>query len=551
MRLFVGCAVAAIAACGGRYRTELVGSAGATVALRGAPVGAGGGTGIQLPAGTYEVAMRFEIPRAQVIEWRLACPGAEAAGTAGETLEQYRARRLAQLREERERERQRVASVAGALAGLAPLPRASGGARVEAPGAHATVSGEVAVSPDAVGAAVGAAVVDLEVQLPPGDVGRGTLAANARLQTAGDGACALHAIADDPDVRGTFEVVRVRDLDAEARLRRMAVADGAAQVRTRVTAHLVALGADPAARAARLEAEAAARRARAEAAAQAEARVRAEAEAKLRVRVSYEERRRAMAYEARGWVVAYLVGKCQADPHRRERVAERERRERERRLVADAERAARLEADALQARAHLRAYLIALGAKERPPKPPPRPEEPGEPPFPGAEWTAGEWRWEDAAWAWIDGAWSEPTVFGDAGGDVGVDAGVGVGVGVGVGIGVNVGGDRVRDHRDLSDRTRGPAVRDHRDRTRAPVVRDHRGDQRHDRPLVIRDHRGGKRDDRPPVVRDHRDGHRNDPPPVVRDHRESRSEPRDSRSSKSKDDDDDDRRARTPRDRRR
>jgi hypothetical protein len=270
-------------------------------------------------------------------------------------------------------------------------------------------------------------------------------------------------------------------------------------------------------------------------AAAAEARARAEAEARLRVRVSYEDRRTVVAHEARGHVIAYLVGKCQADPGRRERVAAIERRERERRLAADAEHAARVEADALQARAQVHAYLVALGAKERPPKPPPRPEVPGDPPYEGAEWIAGDWRWEDTEWIWIDGLWSDPESFG----------------GGGVEVGVGIGGDRVRDHRDRTN------IRDHRDGKPETILRDHRSDRpeqvirdhRDGKPeKVVRDHRDGKRHDAPLIMRDHRDGKRHDPP-VVRDHRdreprESREsrESRDSKSSsksKSKDDDDD------------
>ena len=235
------------------------------------------------------------------------------------------------------------------------------------------------------------------------------------------------------------------------------------------------------------------------------------------------------AYDARGRVIAYLVEECHADPQRRERAVELERREREHRLAADAEQAARLEVDALQARVRVRAYLVALGAKERPPKPPPRPEVAGDPPYPGAEWAAGDWRWEDTEWIWIDGSWSDPAWL-EAGGDGG-------GIGLGLGAGAEVVGSLVRDHRTQRD----PIIRDHRAQ-QDPVIRDHRTQQ----DPIIRDHRE-RRSDPPLVIRDHRGG-KGSEPPIVRDHRESRSEPRPSRSeshearsSKSKKDDDDDR----------
>jgi hypothetical protein len=254
--------------------------------------------------------------------------------------------------------------------------------------------------------------------------------------------------------------------------------------------------------------------------------------------------------EARGQVIAYLVDTCHADPYRREHAADLERRERERRLNADAEQAARLEADALHARSRVRAYLVALGAKERPPKPAPQPEVPGEPPYSGAEWIAGDWRWEDTEWMWIDGSWSDREVLGDAGGDWG---GIGVGVGIGAGGGVARGG--VRDHRAGKSE---PIVRDHRAGKSEPIVRDHRAGKSEP---IVRDHRDGRRGDPPLVMSDHRGGRRDDSPPIVRDHREPRSEPResksdsrssrDSRSSKSKPDDDDDEKKSKPRDHRR
>src|SRR5262249_43859911 len=75
--------------CAGHLHSEVVGQ-GATSA--GAPAS------IALPAGSYEVALAFELPRTQLVEYTVTCPGIERRGTLGETLEAYRARRIAELR---------------------------------------------------------------------------------------------------------------------------------------------------------------------------------------------------------------------------------------------------------------------------------------------------------------------------------------------------------------------------------------------------------------------------------------------------------------------
>lgn len=484
-----------LAACGGaRYRTELVGHGNGTVSPRvGAgtsdPVAAPGAGGIQLPQGTYELAMRFDVPRAQLVDWRLACPGVDVAGQVGETFEQYRERRLGELRRAAEQDAARRESAANLVVG-AITPRARVG-NVEAR-AHV----EVHVQPDAV------------AELPPGDAGAGTLVASARVITAGDGVCALQVSADDPGVRAAFTVTRIRDLEAEQRMRTMAAREVAVRARGQLTAQLVTAGADPEVARAKLAAEAAARD-----------RVRVEAEARVRARAEVRARYEALALHARAEYVMYLEGKCNARPGHRERLAEQERRRVEARLVADAALAQRRDQAALRARADLRAQLIGFGAKARPPRPPPRPENPGAPPFEGAEWIAGSWSWEGDAWAWQDGGWSDPTLFGDAG-----ETAV-VGGEVGVGVGVSVGPARtyqpgVRDHRRPREH-----VRDHRDdappvwrdpgrstpRDDAPRTRDHRDEGRSvwtprdaGRGATVRDHRKDDEDDDKPRVRDHR-----------------------------------------------
>ena len=262
----------------------------------------------------------------------------------------------------------------------------------------------------------------------------------------------------------------------------------------------------------------------------------AEAEARRPVGPIVEERGAAGAREEREEVIAYLVGVAHAEPHRHEIAAEHERRELERRLMSDAERAARREADALQTRARVRIYLVALGAKERPPRPAPLPEEPGEPPLEGAVWGPGGWAWRDGQWAWIPGSWREPRDHGDHGSDdlAGLDLALGIlGAVLGDGDGDGDGGARRR-----SASIEG-GVRDHRRGTGDPIVRDHRAGKRDDAAPIVRDHRAGRTSE--PVIRDHRENKPPAPSPIVRDHRESARDQapvvRDHRDSKKDDDD--------------
>ena len=478
--------IVGLAACAGRYRTEVVGVATGT-------------GGIALARGQYDFDLAFDMPRAEVVAWHVECAGATADGHVGETFEAYRTRRIAELRAERDRERRAVAAVVGAV-----VPAAH--AQVTTP--NATVDATVAP-----GQAVAAAAVEDVIELPPGDIGAGRATARVHVATTGDGACTLAT--DDPMIAASFRVTRVRDLDAEARERMMAANTAAASVRVAVRGQLVDLGADPEARAkrlraeaearARIEAEQAAERARIEAerariageqaavraridaehaaararieaeqaaerarieeeraavrvrmeAQQAEARARVEAE--LRAKAEIEVRRREMVMEVRGRLEAWLVI-CGADPGLRARLAaqaraereaharieielrlERERREqialqarlererqerevRERRARELEERRQRDLGLALATRAQLAAYLVTLGARERPPMPAAISESPGAAPFPSARWTAGRWRWSGIEWTWDAGYWSDPTVFGATGGDVVVTA---------------------------------------------------------------------------------------------------------------------------------
>lgn len=50
-----------------------------TAAQAGRPWAIGGG--VSLPPGTYELALTFDLPREQRVDWTLSCPGAALSGT--------------------------------------------------------------------------------------------------------------------------------------------------------------------------------------------------------------------------------------------------------------------------------------------------------------------------------------------------------------------------------------------------------------------------------------------------------------------------------------
>src|SRR5437763_1405061 len=95
----------ALAACGGHYRTEMVGR------------GSLGGT-VQLADGAYDVALDLFTPRAQVVSWKMMCGGTEVAnGSVGEPFEQYKERRLAELKQDRDNEKAAAGAVTSLLVG--------------------------------------------------------------------------------------------------------------------------------------------------------------------------------------------------------------------------------------------------------------------------------------------------------------------------------------------------------------------------------------------------------------------------------------------------
>jgi hypothetical protein len=502
-----------VSACGGgaRFRAEHAGNGIALVTPRGAR--AAPSAGIPVGQGAYDVRLHFDMARAQLVEWEVQCPGAESQGSLGEPFEAYRTRRLARLKADRERDRQTAGAVTSILVGaIAP--------NVSAHGQSGPVDVDAQVSGRAVGDAAGTAVansIDMNVELAPGDVGGGPVETVVHVVTAAPGACVVSAVADDPNVAGRFELVHIRDLEAEARMRDFAIDNADSHARAALTTQLVAFGGDPAlrqrqrdaaaqaraaaeakagaeasARAAaslvidgRHEAEAHARaeaslvierqhadaaaaaataRAAAEAKAGAEASARMEASLVIeRHRVSFEQRQLRIAYEARvRWRLLLISWGADVDyrAHVRARAEELEARrlriameararwrvlliswgadleyraklqaraqiEHDRRIAeleaADAELARRqaISIDlAMRARIQMRAYLVAMGARERPPMPPLRAEVAGAAPFDGATWIAGRWTWTGVEWSWSAGGWTDRSVtFGASGGE--------------------------------------------------------------------------------------------------------------------------------------
>ncbi|HEX7699280.1 MAG TPA: hypothetical protein VF403_01075, partial [Kofleriaceae bacterium] len=232
-----------VSACGGaRFRAEHAGNGIALVTPRGAP--AAPSAGIPVGQGAYDVRLHFDMPRAQLVEWQVQCPGAESQGSLGEPFEAYRTRRLAQLKADRDRDRQTAGAVTSILVGaIAP--------NVSAHGQSGPVRADAQVSGQAVGDAAGTAVansIDMNVELAPGDVGGGPVETVVHVMTTAPGACVVTAVADDPNVGGRFELVHIRDLEAEARMRDFAIDNADSHARAALTTQLVAFGGDPALR---------------------------------------------------------------------------------------------------------------------------------------------------------------------------------------------------------------------------------------------------------------------------------------------------------------
>ncbi len=382
----------ALAACGGRQHQHL-GTGHASIAGRpaSAPPLA---LPAQTPGGRYKVHYQVWLPRAMEVSWTLRCGGHEQRGMLGETFEQYRVRRTAELQAERERERQRRAQV-GSLIGGAVLGQAQAGAAVATP--NATGQATVTVDGAAAGAAAGAAsVTDAPIVLAPDDLGQGFRQGDLGFQLGdalGDHpACTMELapvdpVADTTHLAGTFTVERWFDARRAERVR---VAGGATTVRADLHARLVARGADPtlaerrraeamarlqaereaeAARQADLRAQADARRAeedarRAQLRAEEDARraeerrqARLELEAQARLELEMEARLRAEVMSTREALYVYY-GKCGGNRHHREELRQAEER---RRMTLEAEARLRLRLS-MDIRARLRTGLISYGA---------------------------------------------------------------------------------------------------------------------------------------------------------------------------------------------
>jgi hypothetical protein len=495
LRLVLALTLAAGCSSGLRYQAVGTGR----VVAAGAPtaVGPGGDPHAGLPAtvalppglphSTYDVRFEVWLARAAEVDWTLTCGSAMASGVVGEPFEAYRARRLVELRRQRE-EAQRQAAAVGAAVGELVLGQTT--ATVAAATPNASAEATATVDGAAVGAAVGASAVSTDVELAPGDVGAGLHRGRATVVVPDAEAttCALVVAPREPDLSATgqFHVARQddraqREAVAHAKIAVAARADLYAQLQHRIAtarpaviAVQVAAAPPPvaidAALEARVDVEWAAEEARARALAEARAAAaRAQAEAHRQIAqtrfelvATLERRGASRDYHAR------IAGVCRgtrarlrdeliadgADPELRLRLRLAATAERERRAAAAAAERARLEALAearlelaLAVRGRLVAQHVARGGAVRTAMPAPIDEMPGEPPMAGYAWEPGHWIWYGGQWRWQAGYWlgtnasaavatstpgpAAPVVVAPA-----VPAGVTIGVTVGVGVGV-------------------------------------------------------------------------------------------------------------------
>jgi hypothetical protein len=314
----------ALAGCAPQFQTQLIGQ---TTTVAGPPA-AGPAVVAEIPVPESHSAqvLRYvvSLPRAVHLHYQVTCPSAERDGAMGETFEDYRKRRLAEL----ERERQAQANLIGSLVGaVAPPVRAGAGAA--GPGGTAAVSAEV--NPGAMAAEAARESLP-EASLPPGDVGASVVRGSVDLGASTAGRCTL-TLAADPAAQDTsgaqvfLELVRLVDVEAEERARQTAIRieqdKKARELRVWLLGSLERQGADPMARA------------RARAAAQAKA----EEEARRRQAAADAENQRRQAEAAR--IEQERMRRAQQEAAERER---REAPERERRAQAERERLAKEEA---------------------------------------------------------------------------------------------------------------------------------------------------------------------------------------------------------------
>ncbi len=496
------------AACASPYRRVSLGTGHAATSTAGGPT-APTAVRVDNPGDLHEVELHVSMPRAVELDYQLTCPGVIRHGVIGETWDNYRRRRLAQLQSQRRAKTNAVAAVAGAVVGDVGAQ-----ATVNTPGGQGTVDAH------ADGAAVGGLVAEQivpEAQLDPSDSGAQTSRRKLTLRPRSAGACTLrlshrHQPDDLNAVHGTFSVTRLANRKNEKWAAERRASAQATKVRASLRASLIARGADPtkrirerAALKARIDAD---RRQRLIVKLRAD-RLRRETQNRRARRLQLEAN---LSFATRGRIVRWL-GECGGDPHKRarERAAIARQREATRiarlhaRRLRDSQRRKRyaqrnaLVAVALDLRGQLRGQLIDAGADPEyrwklyqardaaRATAPARPVMPATPvevrpaaPYDGAIWIAGSFAWRGLRWVWQPGRWSSGAV--------------------------------VRDHRPRPPRAHRPP---------APRVRDHRTATPHK--SRVRDHRTAT----PPTshVRDHRTA--TPPASRVRDHRPPRgSHPR-------------------------
>jgi hypothetical protein len=387
-RTFLLSLATAVTACAPAFRAEVVGRTSVATS----PAAAGPDSPI---AATIDIAesqdaqvLRYAIglPRALQLRYRVTCPGAEREGTLGETFEQYRARRLAEL----ERERKAAASLVGAIVG-ALAPPVSANARLNVAGGagrpEASLTAGTQVDPAALAASAAHDALPAP-ELPFGETGAQVIRGRLELAASPAGRCRLAFWSELPGqdtsgVQVNAELSRIVDIDAERQARNAAEQARQRQlgreVRARVVAGLVRSGADPLARArARAAADAMnaelQRRRADEQQRRQDAKDRLDREAQERRDAWLAARRRRESealqrgHEARRFVLAGLL-RLGADPDLRRRQEEdriRVRREQQQRLWIERQRSEEhiaLERRwALELRRGLIARLVASGA---------------------------------------------------------------------------------------------------------------------------------------------------------------------------------------------
>ncbi len=464
-------------ACSRPYRKQTMGSSPVVLA-QGDPGKTVTIAGVDLEEKHDRLRISYQVatPRAMELHFMLRCPGEERAGTMGETWEQYRERRVAELEQERQKEVKAKADIIGAVVGGA-----------QAHGQVGPVHGDASASVDgqAVAEQTTAAVV-----LPAWDVGPQQLRSTIEVRGGQAGRCSMSLWSEkaEQDLGGVTGSIKIVQLVNKARVKReqQAIVDARALTfRADLRASLIARGADPehreklrrveiqkqrAAEAARLEIVAAQRR---EQAARVQVVV---APPPVSAEVVEARRQKQLRLNAALQTRARLVGSCRgngADPGYRARQRQdafnrQQKQERAQQHEVAAQHAReveyqkilqmRLQLD-LRTRTQLVANLVANGADPEyrrkrneaefqafevraqgqrravvqghtsspdpfqaeasveihtniPPRPAPRAQSRPAPPSSQSTWIAGFYQWQSGVWIWIPGIWSTPPVDG-------------------------------------------------------------------------------------------------------------------------------------------